>query len=339
MKLPLLVLPLSMATLLSTHALADAQQSADRQSAERPSTFAAAGSTSTDRGAAAKTLHVTAARSLVGDQLRDQGGKDLGTIRYLLIGVNDARIRYAVVAPSEGSNDQLVPVPWTALSTDNIGDNALTTDRQTFSKQKKYKQDQIAELTQPSVITQIYEVWAPVSQGAGGKASRQQGSEQGKAQQQTTAQGDQQKAPKQGAQQQGDQGAPHFLVGRDVVATVLPPVFRATDDLRGSEVYSSDNKDFAEIDNLMIDLDHGRLAYVQISQRRLSRPWRGDYAGPFGALTYDQARNGYQVSKSEDEIEKMQHFSRGQDRSTVSEADLNKLYQNFGVEPYWQHKT
>jgi sporulation protein YlmC with PRC-barrel domain len=327
------ILAVSVAALLTAPALVQAQQATP----DRPPSPAAGSAGKAEQGArkASDRINVAAARNIVGDEVRDQAGKDLGTVEYLLIGIQDARVRYAVVAPEEGETDQLVPVPWTALNTGRVGDDVLTTDRETFSKQQKYKQEQIAELTQPSVITRIYEVWAPVSQKAqaGKRSTEGQGQQQG--QQQAGKQGEQ----KQGERQQGDQGTPHFLVGRDVVATVLPPVFRASDELRGSEVYSSDNKEFGQIDDLMIDLDHGRLAYVQVAH--------GGFLGlgeeitpiPFGALSYDHERNAYRVARSESELQKVQRFARGDQPRSVQSSDLNKLYKDFGVQPYWQDKS
>lgn len=221
-----------------------------------PMSAAAQSSQSADQSTSSDRITVAAARSIVGETVRDKDGKDLGTVESLLIGVDDARVRFAVVEPEEGEAGQLVPVPWSALNTGRTGKDVLTTDRATFSKQQKYKQEQIAELTQPSVITRIYEVWAPISQKA----------QAGKPEQSAQQQGQKHQAGKP-----GEQGTPHFFVGRDVVATILPPVFRASDELRGSDVYSSDNKEFGQIDDLIIALP-STLADIERSGNGISVP-------------------------------------------------------------------
>lgn len=294
-----------------------------------PMSAAAQSSQSADQSTSSDRITVAAARSIVGETVRDKDGKDLGTVESLLIGVDDARVRFAVVEPEEGEAGQLVPVPWSALNTGRTGKDVLTTDRATFSKQQKYKQEQIAELTQPSVITRIYEVWAPISQKA----------QAGKPEQSAQQQGQKHQAGKPGDQKAGEQGTPHFFVGRDVVATILPPVFRASDELRGSDVYSSDNKEFGQIDDLIIDLDHGRIAYLQIGHGGFLGLGEEITPVPYEALSYDHERNAYRLAKSEAELEKIQSFARGEQRSWIKASDLGKLYKDFGVQPYWQEKT
>lgn len=318
----------SMFALLSAPELVQAQSSPSGQGP----TAGASGHTGKAERSASDQMSVAAARSIVGDRIQDRNGKDLGTVEYLLIGVDDARVRYAVVSPEANGSDRLAPVPWTALDRSKAGEDVLTTDRETFAKQKRYQQSQIIELTEPSLITQIYEVWAPVAQQQAQKSGKQQTDrpEAGQAQK-----GAAQKSETQG----GNQGSPHFLVGRDVVATILPPVFRTNTDMRGSEVYSSDGQQYGEIDNLMIDLDRGRLAYVQVGHGGFLGMGEEITPVPFEALSYDQERNGYRLGKSEAELEKVQSFARSDQPTSIKTSDLKKLYESFGVHPYWQEKS
>lgn len=61
---------------------------------------------------------VVAAESLEGEKVVDAHGEDLGTIEDLMIDVERGTIACAVVACSFPGGDQLVAVPWNALTRD-----------------------------------------------------------------------------------------------------------------------------------------------------------------------------------------------------------------------------
>jgi sporulation protein YlmC with PRC-barrel domain len=284
-------------------------------------------------GASAKTgksaersdrITVAAAHDILGDPVRDKEGKDLGSVEYLMIGVNDGQARYAIVEPASGTDDQLVPVPWNAVHASGTAtDRNLTVDRERFGKQQKISEDKIGGLTQPAMITSIYEYWAPVGQQGGAQESQAKTSKQ----------------KESGKEAGAAQGSPHFLVGRDVITTVLAPSLRTTDELRGSEVYSADKQEYGEIDDVIIDLDGGRIAYLQIGHGGFLGLGEEITPVPYEALSYDHERNAYRLGKSEAELEKIQSFARGDQPSWIKASDLGKLYKDFGVQPYWHEKT
>lgn len=316
MKLPMLAV--SALALLSSPALA---QTAPPASPAKPGAPAAQTSET-----ASSQVAVVAARRLVGENVHAKDGKELGEIEYLMVGVNDGQVRYAIVEPDEGNRNEMVPVPWKAIQMRGSGrESDLVVDRDRFAKQKKFTEDQIGDLTQPEVITSIYDYWAPVTapQGKGQKSGEATGKEAGQAK---TSQGT-------------AQSTPHFLVGRNVLTTIYAPAFRTTEEIRGSEVYSSDNGEFGEINDLMIDAKQGRVAYVQVGHGGFLGLGEEITPVPFEALTYDHERNAYRLGKTEAELEKIQRFARAEEPTSVRRSDLNRLYEDFGVQPYWQEKS
>lgn len=320
MKTP--ILAVSVLALLSSPVLAQPMQTPAAQS---PSSGASAKTgTSAEQSTMSDRITVAAARDIVGEPVRDKEGKDLGSVEYLMIGVNDGQVRYAIVEPASGTDDQLVPVPWNAVhSSGTATDRKLTIDRERFGKQQKISEDKIGDLTQPAMVTSIYEYWAPVAQ-------------QGQAQESQAKTGKQKESGKEAG---AAQRSPHFLVGRDVITTVLAPSLRTTGEIRGSEVYSADKQEYGEIDGVIIDIDRGRIAYLQIGHGGFLGLGEEITPVPYEALSYDHERNAYRLGKSEAELEKIQSFARGDQPSWIKAADLSKLYKDFGVQPYWQEKT
>ena len=161
----ILMLAVSALALLSSPVAAQTAQSpasppADAGSTATPSKAA----TSATQPAPSDRMEVAAAHRIIGEDVYAKDGKELGTVEYLLVGVNDGQVRYAVVEPEEGDEDKLVPVPWNAVQPGGSGRHAgLVVDRGHFTKQKTFTKDQLATLTRPEVVTSIYEYWAPVT--------------------------------------------------------------------------------------------------------------------------------------------------------------------------------
>ena len=88
----------------------------------------------------------------------------------------------------------------------------------------------------------------------------------------------------------------------------------------------------------MIDVKRGRLAYVQIGHGGFLGLGEEITPVPYEALSYDHERNAYRLNKTEAELGKIERFARGNEPTSIRTADLSKLYNDFGVQPYWQEK-
>jgi hypothetical protein len=163
---------------------------------------------------------------------------------------------------------------------------------------------------------------APSRTDGGQQAQHQAG---GEGQQQAQAGGEQ--------QQQGANG--FLLVGRSIVTTLGPPAFNMASELRGAEVVASDGSEIGEIEQLMIDVDRGRVAYVTIAQ--------GGFLGlgetlkpvPLQALDW-QAPETLRLRVPKSELDKMPKLTGDDVPNMVRRSHLEELYQQFGLRPYWQ---
>lgn len=293
---------------------------------------------------------VLPARSIVGRDVRDAAGTDLGKVKYLMVNAVDGRVRYAIVEPKTGADDQYVPVPWQAVKLPRDQNDPLSVDSGKFDRQKRFSKQEIADLTQPAVITSVYEVWAPLmtDQSQAGQGQGKTSDEKSQSQSQPQAQQamggkdnktSQTKAGQQQAASGGAEAAPDFLVDSDIVTTIMPPAFVTSDEIRGSEVYSDDNKEYGKIDNLIIDTKRGQVAYVQVAHGGFLGLGERVTPVPYEAMAYDHDRNAYVVGKTASELNDMQGFSADKNVNSVKLVDLRTLYSNFGVKPYWQQNS
>lgn len=138
---------------------------------------------------------------------------------------------------------------------------------------------------------------------------------------------------------QGDSGVPHILVGHGYVTTLMPPRFRFAEQISGSVIEGSEGEDLGEIDEVMIDVQHGQVAYVQVA--------RGGFLGldekmvpvPLAALAYVPGRNTYRLDMPAQKFQERKAFTPASQSTSVRMKDLGELYRMYDAEPYWQQGT
>lgn len=302
-------------------------------------------------------IQVASAADLIGAPVRGDGGEDLGEVSYLMIAADTGVLRYALVAQEGVDANGFVPVAWEALQIvpernearlipgGGGSDFSFVVDRQRLTEsQQRFGEDQLAELTKPAVVTSVTEYWAPVASSSGASSSdpARKTADQGGSKGSQSATGSKEAAPADRKQasgqqgQQGEQGMPHILVGRETITTVVAPAYRSADQIRGSEIILPDGETFGEIDALIVDRSHGRIAYVQVGHGGFLGLGEEIVPVPFEALSYDLDRNAYRVQKSKAELDKMESFARGEQPTEIESKDLNQLYKRFDLPPYDQ---
>ncbi|MCK6546363.1 PRC-barrel domain-containing protein [Myxococcota bacterium] len=304
-------------------------------------------------------VHVVDAETLIGTTVRSNDGKDLGEIEYLLIRTSDGSMRYAVIeaegplAASEGgAQGNMVAIPWSAMSKDvDQGSLRIEVSQAHAARAPRVTEAGLNELLSPTMVTRIDEHWIPVEgqrasgspSGSGGQGKAGQvksptsgqrpasGQSDASAQSQRQAQGTKSK----GSSQRGQAQDIDVLVSRTAVTTLVPAAMTKADALEDSEVVSADDVEVGEIDTVAIDLARGRVAYVLLS--------RGGFLGlgedilpvPFEALEFRGADQPLRLSVDSARVRKMEAFKGADMPRRVREADLARLYERFGVKPYW----
>ncbi|NYZ11438.1 PRC-barrel domain-containing protein [Azospirillum sp. RWY-5-1] len=289
-----------------------------------------------------------------------------GTVRYALIGSGGVF----------DIGEDLTPVPWSNLTVvpgDEYGAVTIDTDLDRLRQGQRFSREDIQRLTEPALVSQIVEYYAthdtnrsagsssspPASaSGSGGgqpkaqadqsqaggnrTANNQTANNQGSQPQDQTVQGrnaqqaqSQQAQSQQGQGQQG-QGHPAILVGREYITLLAPPALMSPDEIRGATVAGRNGDDIGDIDRVMVDTRRGRIPYVLVG--------RGGFLGmgeewipvPFQALSWSAGDEGFVLNANEEQLKRMQSLPKQDLPAQVRTSDLKKLYDNFGVTPYWQ---
>jgi sporulation protein YlmC with PRC-barrel domain len=94
-------------------------------------------------------------------------------------------------------------------------------------------------------------------------------------------------------------------------------------------------QDVGRIEELMIDVISGRVAYAVLSFGRMLGFKAKLFAIPWSAITVDEAKRRFLVNVSREALDKMPGFDRDHwpDLSDLDYA--NGVYRQWGVTPYW----
>jgi sporulation protein YlmC with PRC-barrel domain len=105
--------------------------------------------------------------------------------------------------------------------------------------------------------------------------------------------------------------------------------------LRHDKVVNLSGQDIGRIEELMIDVTTGRVAYAVMSFGGFMGIGNKLFALPWSALTVDEAKKRFVVNVTKESLEKMPGFDKDH------WPDLNDLeyatgvYRQWGATPYW----
>lgn len=294
---------------------------------------------------APKRIHLSSADAIAGQPVRNPDGEEVGEVEYLLIDPQSGSVRYALIG-SGGLFDigeDITPVPWSSLTMSpgrEATDIMLNADLDTLRQGQRFSRQDLQRLTEPTLMTQVVGLFAPQGNRQGSGATNPQQAQSGSgssgsagSQPQASQAG--QSASGQSAQAPGGSDRPMVLVGQELITTLIPRALASPDTLRGSTVQSSSGEDIGDIDRLMIDIDRGRVPYVLVG--------RGGFLGfgedwlpvPLQALTWSPSDEGYILNADQSKLQQMPTLRKEALPAQIRTTDLQKLYDRFGVRPYW----
>lgn len=323
---------------------------------------------SSPQASQSERMMVTDAESLIGTTLKDKSGKDVGQIKYLMIDPTDGDVVLTLVGAGITSDpeDRFYAIPWDSIDVSGWQQGqsgssiTVKAERSAIDNAIRYGVKDLFRLTSPVAQTENFSLWAPM--GASASASTQQnpqqqagsaqsaqkqpmqsgaqgqaGSEQ-QAKSGTKAQAGSQQGQAASQGQSGSQGQAHLLVGRGFTTNLQEPVLTLDNQMTGSKVFTMSGDQVGEIENIVIDVDTGKVAYALVS--------RGTYLGmggewvpiPVQALQWS-AQERYEMSQEASDAlkgDKSQFQPSAALPARISRDDLADLYQRFGVDPYWQ---
>jgi sporulation protein YlmC with PRC-barrel domain len=278
-------------------------------------------------------------------------------VKRLLINTETGKISEVIIGSGGAFDigDDLVAVPWHAIDAAKSGEDlALRVPRDALQKAPRVDENDFASLTEPLTITTIYDYYAPLvvadtngqskdetngqSKDEGGQMNdRLDKQSRSSAQKSSSPSSNKQMADNSSASSdQSQEPIAHLLVGRDVITVLAPPALLSANEIKGTDVRTRDGDEIGEIDQIMIDLQRGQVAYLLIEDGGFLGIGDERLPVPMASLDWSPGDDaGFVVDASGAELKKMTSLTGYDEPAKVKGAQLAQLYQRFDVQPYW----
>jgi len=108
-----------------------------------------------------------------------------------------------------------------------------------------------------------------------------------------------------------------------------------SDKVEGTAVYRSNGEKIGSIERIMIDKRSGKVAYAVMSFGGFLGIGEDYYPLPWSLLTYNPRLEGYEVNIAEQQLQGAPHYGRHENWDWSDRARERKVYDYYGVSPYW----
>jgi sporulation protein YlmC with PRC-barrel domain len=112
--------------------------------------------------------------------------------------------------------------------------------------------------------------------------------------------------------------------------------FMLANDLKGHKVVNKNAEDLGKIEDYMLDLETGRMAYAVLSFGGFLGMGEKLFAIPWSAFNVQLFENDLRIVLNVDKeiLTKAQGFDKSQ--LPLSYSQLSSVYTYYGYKPYWQ---
>ncbi|WP_048049651.1 PRC-barrel domain-containing protein, partial [Methanosarcina mazei] len=251
------------------------------------------------------------ASTIKGNKVVNTAGEDLGKIEELMIDLDEGRIGYAVLSFGGflGLGDKLFSIPWNSLSL-RVHEHSFVLDvpKETLEKAEGFDKDNWPVTTRES-LSQTYNYYGhePYWQR---EATERTG------------------LP-------GEIGSER-VSGKDVTAGRESPEFLSAGTIKGDKVINTEGEDLGKIEELMIDLDDGRVGYAVLSFGGFLGMGDKLFAIPWKALSLKVHEHAFVLNIPKDVLKDAEGFDK--DRWPLTRDSLSRTYTYYGYQPYWQKR-
>ena len=125
------------------------------------------------------------------------------------------------------------------------------------------------------------------------------------------------------------------IVGGESNAGGPGPEVMAADTLAGDKVVNARGEDLGTIEDIMIDVQRGRVAYAVMSCGGFLGMGEKLFAIPWNALTLDADRHCFVLDADRARFEKAPGFDKGHWPSMADNSWATQVHDFYGVRPYW----
>lgn len=106
--------------------------------------------------------------------------------------------------------------------------------------------------------------------------------------------------------------------------------------ITGSRVMNPSGEDLGKLEDLMLDLDRGRVAYAVLSFGGFMGMGDKLFAIPFQALKHDGDRNRFVLNVDKERLKNAPGFDKNNWPSTADRAWGSQIHSYYGYQPYWE---
>ena len=118
------------------------------------------------------------------------------------------------------------------------------------------------------------------------------------------------------------------------MATANIPLFLTARTINGDKVINTAKEHLGKIEDLMIDLENGRVAYAVLSFGGFLGLGNKLFAVPWEALSVRPHEHAFVLNVSKEILEKTEGFDK--DDWPLTCEQLSNIYTCYGCKPYWQ---
>jgi sporulation protein YlmC with PRC-barrel domain len=138
-------------------------------------------------------------------------------------------------------------------------------------------------------------------------------------------------------QTSGSEGA-RIVGGEDNTSGPGPEVM-AADTLQGDKVMNRRGDDLGTIEDIMIDVQRGRVAYAVMSCGGFLGLGDKLFAIPWSALTLDANRHCFVLDADKERFQKAPGFDKDHWPSMADNSWATQVHDFYGIRPYWSDTT
>jgi sporulation protein YlmC with PRC-barrel domain len=120
-----------------------------------------------------------------------------------------------------------------------------------------------------------------------------------------------------------------------VSTTMTKPFVRSASALQGSRVKNMDGEDLGKIEEIMVDLDYGNVAYAVLSFGGFLGMGNKLFAVPWHALKQSSEEHEFLLDVDKEILKKAPGFDPDHWPSFTDRGQGLTIYAHYNVEPYW----
>ena len=251
------------------------------------------------------------ASTIKGDKVVNRAGDDIGKIEELMIDLQDGRVAYAVLSFGGflGMGDKLFAIPWKALIL-RVHEHEFFLDipKETLEKAEGFDKDNWPLTRERLSSIYTYYGYQPYWQtGVAGQTGIPTGMPGGR---------ESERIPPTGE------------------ADIDNPAFLSAGTIKGDKVVNRAGDNLGKIEELMIDLENGRIAYAVVSHGGFLGIGNKLFSIPWKAFTLRVHEHAFFLDIPKETLEKAEGFDK--DKWPLTRQELSSPYTYYGYQPYWE---